>query len=142
MSKHRPLQSMVIVIGPCCTNFCSQKLKRRILATFGFNIRATQPKLHLRPVFEDLIISRRADVVWPARSCDLTQLGYYLWGAVEDKCYADKPETIDVLKDNIREAIDEIQLYTIDNVLRNWTDSVGYCMPSRSSHLNEIIFHY
>ena len=49
----------------------------------------------LRLVSEDHIISRRADVVWPARSCDLAQLDYYLWGAVKDKCYADKPETID-----------------------------------------------
>ena len=61
-------------------------------------------------------------------------------GAVKDKYYADKPETIDFLKDNIREAIDEIQLHTIDNVLKNWTDRVGYCMASRGSHLNEIIF--
>ena len=37
MSKERQLQSMAIVIGPCWTNFCSQKFKRRILATFGFN---------------------------------------------------------------------------------------------------------
>ena len=73
----------------------------------------------LRPVFEDLIISRRADVVWPSRSCDLTQLAYYLWGAVRSKCYVDKPETIDALKDNIREAIGEMQLHTIDNVLKN-----------------------
>ena len=62
----------------------------------------------LRPVFEDRIISRRADVLWPPQSCDLTPLDYYLWGAVKDKCYADKPETIDALKDNIREAIGEI----------------------------------
>ena len=62
--------------------------------------------------------------------------------AVKDKCYADKPETIDALKDNIREAIDEIQLHTIDNVLKNSTDRVGDCMASRGSHLNEIIFHY
>ena len=55
---------------------------------------------------------------------------YYLWGAVKDKCYTDKPETIDALKDNIREAIGEIQLHTIDNVLKNWTDRVGYCMAS------------
>ena len=59
----------------------------------------------LRPVFEDRIISRRADVVWPPQSCDLTPLAYYLWGAVKDKCYADKPETIDALKDNIRKAV-------------------------------------
>ena len=58
----------------------------------------------LRPVFEDHIISRKADVVWPPRSCDLTPLDYYLWGTVKDKCYTDKPETIDTLKDNNREA--------------------------------------
>ena len=73
----------------------------------------------MRPVFEDRIISRRADVVWPPRSCDLTALDYYLWGAVKEKRYADKPEAIDALKDNIREAIGEIQRHTIGNVLKN-----------------------
>ena len=68
----------------------------------------------LRPVFEDRIISRRADVVWPPRSCDLTPLDYNLWGAVKDKS-----KTIDALKDNIRKAICEIQQHTIDNVLKN-----------------------
>ena len=38
----------------------------------------------LRPVFEDRVISRRADVVWPPRRCDLTPLDYYLWGVVKD----------------------------------------------------------
>ena len=47
----------------------------------------------LGTVFEDRIISRRADVVWPPRSCNLTPLDYYLWGAVKNKSYADKPET-------------------------------------------------
>ena len=82
----------------------------------------------LRPVFENRIISRRADVVWPPRSCDLTPFPYYLWGAVKDKCYTDKPETIDALQYNIREAIGEIQLHTIDNVLKNWNDRVSYCL--------------
>ena len=62
----------------------------------------------LHPIFQDLIISRRADVVWPPGSCELIPLDYYLWGADKDKCYADKPETIDALKDNIREEIGEI----------------------------------
>ena len=72
----------------------------------------------------------------------MTLLDYYLWGAFKDKCYADKSETIDTLKDNIPEVIGEIQLHTIDNVLKNWTDHVGYCMASLDSHLNEIIFYY
>ena len=96
----------------------------------------------LRPVFKDCTISRRTDVVWPPRSCDLTALDFYLWGALKDNCYADKPEIIDALKDSIREAIGEIQLHTIDYVVKNWTDHVGYCMPSRGSHIKEIIFHY
>ena len=96
----------------------------------------------LRPFFENCIISRRADVVWPPRSCDLTPLDCYLWIAIKDECYADKPETINALKDNNREAIGEIQLHTIDHLLKYWTDRVGYCRASRGSHLNEIIFHY
>ena len=72
----------------------------------------------------------------------MTLLDYYLWGNVKDKCYTDKPEAIEALKNKIREAIGEILLHTIDNVLKNWSDRVGYCMASRSSHLNEITFHY
>ena len=95
-----------------------------------------------RPVFEDRIISRRANVVWPPRSCDLTPLDYYLWGTIKNKYYSGNPETIDALKDNIREAIAEVQLHTIDNTLKKWSDRVGYCMASRGSRLNEITFHY
>ena len=92
----------------------------------------------------------------------MTSLDYYLWSAVKDKCYADKPEAIEALKHNICEAIGELQLHTIvsgigalkrtilmkllvhtiDNVLKNLSDRVGYCMASRGSHLNVIICHY
>ena len=95
----------------------------------------------LCPVFEGRIISRRTDVVWPLWCCDLIPLDNYLQGAVKDKCYSGKPETIDALRHNIREAIGEIQLHTIDNVLKNWTDRVGYCMASLGSHLKEVVFH-
>ena len=42
-----------------------------------------------------------------------------MWGADRDNWR---------LKDNIREAIGEIQLHTIDKVLKNWTNRVGYCI--------------
>ena len=66
---------------------------------------------------KDRIISRRADVVSPPRSCDLTPLVYYLWGAVKDKHYADKPEIIDALKNKIREAIREIMCLKIGAIV-------------------------
>ena len=60
----------------------------------------------LRPGFWRSLISHAA-------------LDYYLQGALKDKCYADKPETIAALKVNIREDnIGKIQLHTIDNVLK------------------------
>ena len=80
----------------------------------------------LRPVFEDRIISRRADVVWPPRSSNLTPLDYYFWGSVRDKCYSNKPEKFDALKDKSREVIAEIQLHTIDNVLKNWNEATAW----------------
>ena len=118
-------------------NFCSQKLKMIILATFGFNrtvLRASHPKLY--SMFCALFLkiadnSPRADIVWPPGSCNMTPLDYDLWGAIKHKCYTDKPETIDALNNNIREAIREIQLHTFDNVLKNWSERVGYCMTSR-----------
>ena len=96
----------------------------------GATYHTAEATLHvLCPVFKDRIINRRADVVWPPRSCDLIPLGYYLWAAVKDNCDADKPETIDAFRHNIREAIGKIQLHTIDNVLKNWIDREGYCIP-------------
>ena len=62
-------------------------------------------------------------------------MDYYFLGAIKYKYYTDKLDTIDALKDNISEAIGEIQLHTNENVPKNWTDRVG-------NHLNEIIFHY
>lgn len=48
----------------------------------------------LRPIFEEIIVSRRVDVVWPPWSYDSTPLDYYFLGAVQDKFYADKSETV------------------------------------------------
>ena len=88
----------------------------------------------LRPVFEDRIISRRADV--GVAIC-------HRWTIIcEVPSKISVMPTIYALKDNIREAIGEIQLHTIDNVPKNWTDRVGYYKASRGSHLNGFIFHY
>ena len=63
----------------------------------------------LATVFENRIISRNSDINWPPRSCDLSPLDYFLWGAVKNKCYANHPETIDALKHEIEVAIHEME---------------------------------
>ena len=95
----------------------------------------------LRTIFENRIINRNVDVNQPPRSCDLTPLDYFLWRTVKDKCYANQPETIQELKHEIKVAIDEIRAHTVENVLKNWVDRMGYCAASHGSHLNKIVLH-
>ena len=79
-------------------------------------------------------IGRLGAVIWP-------HWDYFLWGAVKDKCYSNHPETIETLKYEIEVAIHGIEAQTIKNVLKNWVDQMGYCKASRSSHLNDVVFH-
>ena len=38
----------------------------------------------LHPVFVNRVIIRKADIIWPSRSCDLTPMNYNFRGAVKD----------------------------------------------------------
>ncbi|GFT21277.1 uncharacterized protein TNCV_3815731 [Trichonephila clavipes] len=63
----------------------------------------------LKDTFGDCLISRFVPVNWPPRSCDLTPLDFFLWGYVKSLVYADKPQMLDHLEDNIRRVIADIQ---------------------------------
>ena len=72
----------------------------------------------LRLIFGNRIISKNGVVNWPPRSCDLTSLSYYLWGAVKAKCYANSPQTNTDLKGEIHVVISKHD--TNENALKNW----------------------
>ena len=100
--------------------FSSQKFK--ILATFGFNrtaLHATQPKLHSMfcALFLKIALS----------AAELMLFGHLetaIWHCLTIICEV------------------ESKISVTPTSLKNWTDRVGYCMDSRGSHLNEIIFYY
>ncbi|GFW10887.1 transposase [Trichonephila clavipes] len=81
----------------------------------------------LKDTFGDHLISRFGPVNWPPRSCDLTPLDYFLWGYVKSLVYADKPQTLDHLEDNIRRVIADIQPQMLENSSKigrpDWTTS-------------------
>ncbi|GFW19884.1 putative transposable element [Trichonephila clavipes] len=74
----------------------------------------------LKDMFGDRLISRFGPVNWPPRSCDLTPLDYFLWGFVKSLVYADKPQTLDHLEDNIRRVIADIRLQMLEKVIEKW----------------------
>ncbi|GFT85330.1 transposable element Tcb1 transposase [Trichonephila clavipes] len=94
----------------------------------------------LKDTFGDRLISRFGPVNWPPRSCDLTPLDYFLWGYVKSLVYADKPQTLDHLEDNIRRVIADIRPQMLKKVIENWTSRLDYIRASRGSHMPEIIF--
>ncbi|GFW83428.1 uncharacterized protein TNCV_2545261 [Trichonephila clavipes] len=73
----------------------------------------------LKDTFGDPLISRFGPVNWPSRSCDLTPLDYFLWGYVKSLVYADKPQTLDHLEDNIRRVIADIRPQMLEKVIEN-----------------------
>ncbi|GFT76485.1 putative transposable element [Trichonephila clavipes] len=93
----------------------------------------------LKDTFGDRLISRFGPVNWPPRSCDLTPLDYFLWGYVKSLVYADKPQTLDHLEDNIRHVIADIRPQMLEKVIENWTYRLDYIRASRGSPMPEII---
>ncbi|GFS73596.1 uncharacterized protein TNCV_3742761 [Trichonephila clavipes] len=77
----------------------------------------------LKDTLGDRLISRFGPVNWPPRSCDLTPLDSFLWGYVKSLVYADKPQTLDHLEDNICRVIADIRPQMLEKVIENWTIS-------------------
>ncbi|GFV36494.1 DUF4817 domain-containing protein [Trichonephila clavipes] len=73
----------------------------------------------LKDTFGDRLISRFGPVNRPPRSCDLTPLDYFLWSYVKSLVYADKPQTLDHLEDNIRRVIADIRPQMLEKVIEN-----------------------
>ncbi|GFV01667.1 putative LOC100569746 [Trichonephila clavipes] len=93
----------------------------------------------LKDTFGDRLISRFGPVNWPPRSCDLTPLDYFPWGYVKSLVYADKPQTLEHLEDNIRRVIADIRPQMLEKVIENWTSRLDYIRASRGSPMPEII---
>ncbi|GFW09125.1 hypothetical protein TNCV_315361 [Trichonephila clavipes] len=54
--------------------------------------------------------------------------------------YADKPQTLDYLEDNIRRVIADIRPQMLEKAIENWTSRLDYIRASRGSHMPEVIF--
>ncbi|GFX64415.1 transposable element Tcb1 transposase [Trichonephila clavipes] len=96
----------------------------------------------LKDTFGDRLIPRFGPVNWPPRSCDLTPLDYFLWGYVKSLVYADKPQTLDHLEDNIHRVIADIQPQMLEKVIENSTSRLDYIRASRGNLTPQTVRNY
>lgn len=94
----------------------------------------------LRRMFPGRLISRSGDVLWPARSPDLTAPDFFLWGFLKSKVYVNSPQTLEQLKENIRQEIANITPEILKNVMQNAIKRAQMCINENGRHLLDIIF--
>lgn len=95
----------------------------------------------LKQKFGDSVISQRANINWPPRSCDLTPIDYFLWAYVKSLAYSNKPTTLEELEANIRDSIAGITPQILNRVIQNWAVRLKHCQRSRGGHLHDVLFH-
>ena len=100
--------------------------------------RDTMATLH--QLFTNRLISRFGDVLWPARSPDLTAPDYFLWGYLKEKVYSRRLHTIPDLKMAIQEEIRAIPNDMIQRVMTNFRERLQQCIDTNGGHLRDVIF--
>ena len=95
----------------------------------------------MKGTFGERVISRNGPVEWPPRSCDLTPLDFFLRGHIKSMVYANKPATLDDLKDNIQREIANVPVEMCARVVENWVQRIERCKRARGSHMTNIKFH-
>ncbi|GFY07030.1 hypothetical protein TNCV_4203011 [Trichonephila clavipes] len=70
-------------------------------------------------------------------TCDFGKISY---DDAYSLVYADKPQTLDHLEDNIRRVIADMRPQMLEKVIENWTSRLDYIRASRGSPMPEIIF--
>lgn len=101
---------------------------------------ANESLVALRMFFPEKLISRRGDIDWPARSCDLTPLDFFLWGYLKSKVYVNPPANVNELKDRIREQITAIPVALCERIILNARHRLDECIRCQGQHLDDIIF--
>ena len=97
--------------------------------------------IYRKTKFGEPVISWNGPVEWPPRSCDLTPLDFFLWGHIKSLVNANKPATLDDLKDNIQHEIANVPVEMSARVVENWVQRIDRCKRARGGHMTDIEFH-
>jgi len=94
----------------------------------------------VQEIFPRKLISKGGDIIWPPRSPDLTPLDFFLWGYLKSKVYANKPTSLEFLKQNIRQEMEAITESTCRDVIKNFSLRLNECRKRNGLHLDDVIF--
>ena len=100
---------------------------------------AADVRRYLNQVFPGRWIGRRGAMEWPARSPDLTPLDFFLWGHLKNRVYKNRPDNLEDLKGRIRHECRLITPQTIQNVLNEFSNRLGYCQMVQGHQFEHLV---
>ena len=68
-------------------------------------------------------------------------LDLFLWGHIKSLVYANRPATLDDLKDNIQPEIANVPVEMCARVVENWVQRIDRCKRARGCHITVIEFY-
>ena len=92
----------------------------------------------LRERFPERLISIRGDLEWPFTR--FVPLRFFLWGYLKARVYVNRPQSLDDLKDNIRQEIANIPGDMLVRVIENTRNRYMKCIDNEGGHLPDMIF--
>jgi len=90
----------------------------------------------IQSFFSDCIISKG---LWPPRSPNLMPPDYFLRGYLKGRVHQNKPRTIDALKANITEEIQEVTVDVLARTFQNMACQVQSCMDANGGHIQHML---
>ena len=93
----------------------------------------------LKKIFGNRLISRRAEVEWPAHSPDLNPLDYTFWGQAMAKVWAEKPKTIDELKAVVENYFASLSEDFVKKCVSNIRKRAELCIQQKGGHFEQLL---
>ena len=84
--------------------------------------------------------SNTACIGWPPRSPDLTPCNFCLWGYLKAKVYEQRPQTLEALKEAIRQEVAAITPEMILKVTDSYRERLHQCINIQGRHLSDVLF--
>ena len=93
----------------------------------------------LQDHFGGRVISKKAQVTWPAHSPDLTPPDFFLWGYLKSKVYHPEVETLADLKNSIRKQIRLIKPDLCERVSQEVLKRADVCVSRKGSYVENVL---
>lgn len=95
---------------------------------------------YLNQEFNENWIGTRGPIPWPARSCDITPLDFYLWGRLKDLIFHGRIiETREALEEATREAFRNISPIELLNACRSVRKRCLLCVEQQGSQFEHLL---